>query len=178
MKFIGYAESPLGRIMLTSDGRSLTGLYLQGQKYEPAPLSDWRPDNSLPVFIATGTQLAEYFAGKRTCFEIPVAPRGTPFQQEVWSRLQAIPYGAQLSYGEIARELGNPRAARAVGAAIGRNPVSIIIPCHRVLGQNGALTGYAGGLERKRALLELESSRCREQVVNPCGHTAPAGKAW
>ncbi|NLO26960.1 MAG: methylated-DNA--[protein]-cysteine S-methyltransferase [Actinobacteria bacterium] len=152
-----YTESPLGRILVTSEGGSLTGLYLEGEKYEPRPGGDWIRDDSLPLFLAVASQLAEYFDGSRTCFELPSAPVGTPFQQEVWQCLQRIPYGARISYGDIARDLGRPQAARAVGAAVGRNPVSIIIPCHRVVGSNGALTGFAGGLERKEALLRLEA---------------------
>jgi methylated-DNA-[protein]-cysteine S-methyltransferase len=161
MTLYGYTNSPVGRLMLTSDDGSLTGLYLQGQKYEPQPGGDWTRDDSFPLFVTAGTQLAEYFAGTRTRFELPLAPVGTPFQQKVWRQLQTIPYGARLSYGAVACALGEPRATRAVGAAIGRNPVSIIIPCHRVVGSNGALTGYAGGIERKKALLELEGAGSR-----------------
>jgi methylated-DNA-[protein]-cysteine S-methyltransferase len=152
-----YTASPLGRILLTCDGSSLTGLYLAGQKYEPQPENDWTRDDPLPLFVATAAQLAEYFAGSRTRFDLPLAPTGTPFQQQVWRRLEAIPYGTLISYGTIARELGKPKATRAVGAAVGRNPISIIIPCHRVVGSNGTLTGYAGGIERKEALLRLEA---------------------
>lgn len=158
MRLYAYAESPLGRIMLTSDGFSLTGVYLEGQRYEPAPKNDWVFDESLPLFKAATAQLSEYFTGKRTHFDLPLAPAGTAFQRAVWSHLQLIPYGARLSYGSVAQALGRDGSARAVGAAIGRNPISIIIPCHRVVGKNGALTGYAGGLDRKTVLLELESS--------------------
>ena len=156
MRFYSYIASPLGRILLTSDGESLTGLYLEGQKYEPEPGAGWTRNDTLPLFTTTASQLAEYFAGARSSFELPLAPAGTPFQQRVWRRLLEIPYGARISYGDIAHEMGKPQAARAVGAAVGRNPLSIIVPCHRVVGSDGALTGYAGGLERKVALLELE----------------------
>ncbi|NLE73059.1 MAG: methylated-DNA--[protein]-cysteine S-methyltransferase [Actinobacteria bacterium] len=156
MTVYSYIDSPLGRVLLTSDGDSLTGLHLEGQKHEPQPDNDWTRDDALLLFAATATQLAEYFAGTRSSFDLPVAPMGTPFQQEVWRLLQEIPYGARISYGDIAREMGRPQAARAVGAAVGRNPVSIIVPCHRVVGSDGSLTGYAGGLERKTTLLELE----------------------
>lgn len=107
-------------------------------------------------------ELTEWFAGARRDFDLPLALRGTPFQQSVWEALRAIPYGAVQSYGELAKVLGNPEAVRAVGAANGRNPVSIIVPCHRVIGANGSLTGYAGGLERKRFLLALEKSQTPE----------------
>jgi methylated-DNA-[protein]-cysteine S-methyltransferase len=162
MSLYSYTESPVGRIMLTSDGDSLAGLYLQGQKDEPQLGPHWTRADSLPLFADAATQLAEYFAGVRTVFALPLAPAGTPFQRSVWRELEAIPYGARLSYGDIARALGKPRATRAVGAAIGQNPVSIIIPCHRVVGSNGSLTGYGGGLDRKRALLELEAGRAPE----------------
>jgi methylated-DNA-[protein]-cysteine S-methyltransferase len=158
MKLHRYVDSPLCRIVLTSDGDSLTGLYFEGQKYEPQLGSDWAEDATLPLFAMASDQLAEYFAGERSRFELPLAPVGTPFQQRVWQRLQVIPYGARLSYGAIAQSLGQPRATRAVGAAVGRNPLSVIIPCHRVVGSDDSLTGYAGGIERKKALLELEAS--------------------
>lgn len=152
-----YIDGPLGRTMLSSDGHSLTGLYLAGQKYERIPGDDWIEEPSLPLFVQASEQLAEYFAGSRTTFDLPVSPSGTPFQREVWSCLQDIPYGTRQSYGAVATAVGRPQAFRAVGAAIGRNPISIIIPCHRVLGKSGSLTGYAGGLERKQVLLELEA---------------------
>jgi methylated-DNA-[protein]-cysteine S-methyltransferase len=119
-----------------------------------APRSDWEPDRGLldePV-----RQLTEYFKGKLKTFDVPVAPVGTAFQQAVWLQLQAIPYGETISYGELARRLGNPKAVRAVGLANGSNPISIIIPCHRVVGSNGSLVGYGGGLPTKQALLALE----------------------
>ena len=106
--------------------------------------------------VQAKAQLSEYFAGTRQEFTLPLSPKGTPFQQKVWAALQTIPYGQTRSYGEIARQIGSPKAARAVGMANHHNPIAILIPCHRVVGQNGALTGYAGGLERKKALLQLE----------------------
>ncbi len=157
MTLYTYVESPLGRILLTSDGSALSGLYLAGQRYEPTPASDWTQSAHSPLLASAATQLGEYFAGSRTRFQLPLAPVGTPFQHEVWRRLQDIPYGAQVSYGAVAQAIGMPRSVRAVGAAVGRNPLSIIIPCHRVVGKDGALTGYAGGIERKQALLTLEA---------------------
>lgn len=127
----------------------MTGLRFCGQEV-PAqgPVS--------PVLAQAAAQLAEYFAGQRQSFTIPLAPRGTPFQQEVWRALCAIPYGQTRSYGQLAAALGRPSAARAVGGACRRNPIWLMIPCHRVVGASGSLTGYAGGLERKKALLALE----------------------
>ena len=130
----------------------MTGLRFCGQEV-PAqgPVS--------PVLAQAAAQLAEYFAGQRQSFTVPLAPRGTPFQQEVWRALCAIPYGQTRSYGQLAAALGRPAAARAVGGACRRNPIWLMIPCHRVVGASGSLTGYAGGLERKKALLALEQGR-------------------
>ena len=147
-------ESPVGPLTLHSDGAALTGLEFEHPKYPlaPSPLGHDR------VLDAARRQLDHYFAGKLKRFDVPVAPRGTPFQQRVWAGLLNIAYGATKSYGQLAAEIGAPNAQRAVGLANGRNPVSIIIPCHRVIGANGALTGYGGGMDRKRALLDLEQS--------------------
>ena len=158
MKRYSYADSPLGRILLTGDGSSLTGVYFVGQKYEAVPLSDWREERDSSLLSEARDQLSDYFAGKRTAFELPLAPAGTPFQQSVWRELITIPCGTTVSYGSLAKSLGAASSVRAAGAAIGRNPISIVIPCHRVLGSDGSLTGYAGGLERKRALLALEGN--------------------
>jgi methylated-DNA-[protein]-cysteine S-methyltransferase len=141
---------------------ALAGLWFDRQRHAPPGLPDAEASrsNSLrpEVLTAARRQLDEYFAGRRQHFELAVAPTGSAFQQKVWRALQAIPFGALNSYGEIAASLGFPQGARAVGTAVGRNPVSIVIPCHRVLGRHGALTGYAGGVERKMALLRLEGS--------------------
>lgn len=149
-------DSPLGSILLTSHGRSLTGLYLQGQKYYPVLQPDWLEDPNADPLADTRTQLDEYFAGDRQSFDLSLAPIGTPFQQHVWQLLPHIPYGQTQTYGELAQQLGRPGGARAVGAANGRNPLSIILPCHRVIAAGGGLTGYAGGLDRKQWLLRHE----------------------
>src|SRR5205807_5632410 len=115
----------------------------------------WRADRG--AFADVSRQLAEYFAGDRTAFNVPLAAGGTPFQRAVWEGLQDIPYGETVSYGELARRIGRPSAVRAVGLANGRNPIAVIVPCHRVIGADGTLTGYGGGIERKRLLLELET---------------------
>jgi len=153
-----HYESSLGRLLMQSDGQVLTGLHFHDEKHAPRLAADWLPDPDLPIFGRTRVQLDEYFAGTRRAFDVPIRPMGTPFQRRVWEVLQRIPYGVTTTYGAMARDLGQPTAMRAVGAANGRNPISIIVPCHRAIGADGTLTGYAGGLHRKRALLELEST--------------------
>ncbi|QWF81188.1 methylated-DNA--[protein]-cysteine S-methyltransferase [Amycolatopsis sp. CA-230715] len=147
--------SPLGELTLVADDDGLTGLYFPER----------RPDELGPRvdegFAAAIGQLREYFAGTRTEFDLVLAPRGSEFQREVWRLLTKIPHGGTTTYGELARELGDPGLAQAVGAANGRNPVSIVVPCHRVVGADGGLTGYAGGLARKRFLLDLEQPEGR-----------------
>jgi methylated-DNA-[protein]-cysteine S-methyltransferase len=155
-------DSPLGELLLLGDGRALHGLYMQDAP-KPKPVApEW--ERSSAPFAAVIAQLGEYFAGERTTFELPLAMRGTEFERRVWGGLGEIPYGTTLSYGELARRLGFPTGARAVGLANGRNPISVIVPCHRVIGADGTLTGYGGGLERKRILLELESRQARLAV--------------
>ena len=153
-----YVESPLDALLLTSDGTSLTGLYLNEHRYGPPIGADWvRADDALP-FADARAQLADYFAGRRATFDLPLSPAtGTDFQRLVWEQLRKIPFGETISYGELARRVGNPAASRAVGLANGRNPLSIIVPCHRVVGANGKLTGYAGGVEKKERLLAHEA---------------------
>lgn len=162
---LNYAttDSPVGTILLTSDGASLTGLYLDDfekilARVGTAAHTDPREEPGLEILAATRQQLGEYFTGTRTEFDLPLAPYGTDFQRTVWEALRRIDYGTTCNYGELAEEINRPTAARAVGAANGRNPISIIVPCHRVIGANGSLTGYAWGEERKRALLDLEAS--------------------
>ena len=149
-------DSPLGRIILAAAGGKLVGLWFAGQRHQPDP-STWPMAVDHPVMQQAMAQLIEYFAGRRTVFELPLdLGTGTGFQQAVWRSLVQIPYGATRSYGALSSAIGKPAAVRAVGGAVGRNPLSIIVPCHRVLGASGALTGYAGGLTRKSALLQLE----------------------
>ena len=150
--------SPLGTMTLAASAQGLCGVWFDGQQHQPDP-QQWEINTAHPVLQAACSQLPAYFAAQAARFSLPLdLSLGTPFQQSVWERLRAIPYGVTQSYGEIARYLGQPAASRAVGAAVGRNPLSIIVPCHRVVGSNGALTGYAGGLERKIALLQLEKA--------------------
>ena len=142
-------DSPIGELLLAGDGAALQLLHMDG-----TPAAAWERDDD--AFAEVRAQLAEYFAGDRRDFDVDLALAGTPFQQEVWEALRAIPYGETISYGELAHRVERPWASRAVGAANGRNPVAIIVPCHRVIGADGTLTGYGGGLERKRTLLDLE----------------------
>jgi methylated-DNA-[protein]-cysteine S-methyltransferase len=141
-------DTPLGKLALTGTDNALTGLTLRPDREDSAPN---------PFLEHAAEEIREYFAGSRRTFDLPLAPEGTEFQKKVWDALCAIPYGETRSYGRIAADVGNPRAARAVGMACNRNPIGIIIPCHRVVGANGALTGYFGGLPLKAALLRLES---------------------
>jgi len=149
-------RSCLGEILLTSDGARLTGLYFEGQKDEPSVRPDWRLDEHAAPLQQARLQLQEYASGKREEFDLPLALRGTDFQRRVWQALLGVPFGRTISYAELARRVGAPTAARAVGAAVGRNPVGVVVPCHRIVGADGSLTGYAGGLDRKRALLAHE----------------------
>jgi methylated-DNA-[protein]-cysteine S-methyltransferase len=146
--------SPVGDLVLTGDGTSITGCYFTGTDHAATPWEGLEPDDD--AFADATAQLDEYFAGERTTFDLPLAPSGTPFQLRVWEQLRTIPYGETRSYADVARGIGSTTGFRAVGLANGRNPISIIVPCHRVIGANGSLTGYGGGLERKRFLLDLE----------------------
>lgn len=149
-----YCTSPIGPLLLAGDEKGLACIGFPEGKGHIEPDSDW--DRDAAPFQTARQQLAEYFAGRRTRFDLPLHPRGTKFQLEVLNALQSIPYGETRSYADIARRIGRPKAARAVGAANGRNPLPIVIPCHRVIGANGNLTGFGGGIRVKRYLLELE----------------------
>ena len=150
-------ESPLGWLRLVSAEGGLVGLYMEEHAHAPElSASDGRAD---PVLREARAQLAAWFAGARTAFDLPLRPRGTPFQLAVWQALREIPFGETSTYAAVAARLGRPRAVRAVGAAVGRNPLSVLVPCHRVVGADGSLTGFAGGLARKRWLLGHERAR-------------------
>jgi methylated-DNA-[protein]-cysteine S-methyltransferase len=153
-----YCESPLERLMLTSDGTSLTGLYMVEHKHGPQKDPGWVRNDAIAPFDEAKCQLMAYFGGTLKGFEVPTSLAGTEFQRKVWGELCRIPFGETISYGELARRLGNPNASRAVGLANGRNPISIIVPCHRVVGAGGNLTGYGGGLGRKGKLLAWEKA--------------------
>jgi len=155
MNVFCHLQSPIGRLMLTSDGAALTGLYMEPSR-KMQSTDGWSEDAAAPPLAAALRQLTEYFAGTRREFDLPLRMRGTEFQKRVWQELTEIPYGETWSYGELAKRINNPSASRAVGLANGRNPISILVPCHRVIGADGSLTGYGGGLERKRWLLAHE----------------------
>jgi methylated-DNA-[protein]-cysteine S-methyltransferase len=148
------AESPVGELTLVAEDGRLTGLYFPHHWYRPDPATFGDLDEA--GFGEAKRQLAGYFAGRRDRFDLPLDLRGDAFQRRVWERIGRIPYGETVSYGELARELGDGATAKDVGAAVGRNPLCVIVPCHRVVGKDGSLTGYAGGLTRKRFLLRLE----------------------
>lgn len=159
MDFVWHRiESPLGELQLVGDGRALTQLEMSPRSAPAGAGHD--PD----AFADASAQLAAYFAGELTEFDVPLAPRGSDFQLAVWEALTRIPYGETASYGEIAADVGRPDAVRAVGATNGRNPIAVIIPCHRVIGADGSLVGYGGGLERKRLLLELEAEHAAPRL--------------
>lgn len=157
MEYYDYYESPLGQILFTATPKALTGVHFVGEKYYPSIEPQWQQRPRARMIAVARKQLTEYFAGKRTAFDVPLDPAGTPFQRDVWQALLRIPFGTTTHYGAVAQRIGKPSAVRAVGAANGRNPISIIIPCHRVIGADNDLTGYAGGLQRKEALLRLEA---------------------
>lgn len=157
MRYYDTFESPFGGMLLTASDDGLSGVYFDRQKHHPKRAGDWKhaPENAR--LKRAKRQLAEYFSGARKRFDLTLDPRGTDFQRAVWKAISGVPYGETISYGELARRAGFPEGARAAGAATGRNPIGIVVPCHRIVGSDGSLTGYAGGLERKRALLALES---------------------
>jgi methylated-DNA-[protein]-cysteine S-methyltransferase len=155
-----FLSTPLGTMLLASDGEALTGAWFEGQRYEPARGHSWERRRNVPILVRAAAEITEYFAGARTAFTVPLAPAGTAFQRDVWNAIAAIPYGETAAYRDLASRIGRPSCVRAAGAATGRNPLSIIVPCHRVVGADGALTGYAGGLDRKRTLLALERNAC------------------
>ena len=154
-----FHATPIGRLLLVGEqddarGVRLSGIYMEQHRHGPAVDPSWAEDSL--AFGDVARQLDEYFAGMRATFDLPLAPAGTPFQRRVWAELASIPPGKTVTYGELARRVGHPGAARAVGAAVARNPISIVVPCHRVVGSDGTLTGYAGGVARKAFLLALE----------------------
>lgn len=156
-------QSPIDEILIAAEGDAIVSLQMATHRQTDRVIDPtWtRDDADAPLRRAAG-QLAEYFAGERTTFDLPLAPVGTEFQRRVWDQLCAIPHGTTITYGELARRVGDVNASRAVGLANGRNPIAIVIPCHRVIGANGALTGFGGGVKRKRFLLEHEGSLARD----------------
>jgi methylated-DNA-[protein]-cysteine S-methyltransferase len=158
----GYAATPLGRVLVLTAGVDLVGLHFDGHARTPA--ASGRPADPVGTLRAVTDELHEYFQGRRTHFELPLRLEGTSFQMAVWRALLDIPFGRTSTYAEVAELIGHPRAARAVGAANGQNPISIIVPCHRLVGGDGGLTGYGWGLDRKQRLLELEGALPKPQA--------------
>jgi len=157
MRYYDLYDSPHGQMLLVARDEGLCGVYFDGQKYLPPVDAEWRRDGRHAPLAQAKRELAEYFGGERRRFETALAPEGTSFQKSVWKAISTVGFGETLTYGELARRAGCIGHARAAGAATGRNPIGIIVPCHRIVGANGSLTGYAGGIDRKRALLALES---------------------
>ena len=160
MVYYDLYQSPHGQMLLVAGDEALSGVYFEGQKYHPGIAPEWQRDARHAPLAQAKRELAEYFGRERRQFDVALAPEGTAYQRAVWTAISTVAYGDTISYGELARRAGDARNARAAGAATGRNPLTIIVPCHRIVGASGSLTGYAGGLDRKRALLALE---CRIQ---------------
>jgi methylated-DNA-[protein]-cysteine S-methyltransferase len=167
MTYYTVVDSPIDPITLLTDGTHLTGLYMAGADGVPELNPEWVEGSDVPVLQQAREQLTAYFDGDLECFDLPLAAAGTDFQLRVWAALRDIPYGETISYGTLASRIGNSNASRAVGLANGKNPISIIVPCHRVIGSSGKLVGFGGGLNRKSWLLnhELKHARCKEQVT-------------
>ena len=172
MRYYDSFESPHGGMLLVASDAGLAGVYFDRQKHHPKRATDWHENPRHKVLRQARRELQEYFAGKRKRFEVPLDPEGTPFQRAVWKAISTVGFGKTISYGELARRAGHPGSARAAGAATGRNPLGIIVPCHRIMGSDGSLTGYAGGLDRKRALLELEGAT--RDLLSPAGNAKSA----
>lgn len=154
--------SPVGKLKLVASDKGMVAILWENDKPSRVRLGELHEDRTHPILTDAESQLGEYFTGRRTTFSVPLDMRGTSFQKSVWKALLEIPFGETRSYGQLARQLGNPQAMRAVGAANGRNPLSIVVPCHRVIGSSGKLTGFAGGLETKARLLSLEEHGGRQ----------------
>jgi methylated-DNA-[protein]-cysteine S-methyltransferase len=156
MNIYRHVDSPIGPLLLTSDGESLTGLYMGAPSKRPDMGSEWAETPDGGPLVQTARQLDEYFSGKRKVFDLPLKMAGTEFQKRVWRQLTKIPFGETWSYGQLAKRLDNPNGSRAVGLANGRNPIAVIVPCHRVIGADGSMTGFGGGIPRKQWLLAHE----------------------
>jgi methylated-DNA-[protein]-cysteine S-methyltransferase len=156
MHYFDFHESPLGRMLIVATEQGLSGLYFVDQKYYREVGRDWLRGDHHKFVRETACELTQYFSGARKEFDIPLAAEGTPFQTSIWRAISSVKYGESITYSELARRAEHPGAVRAAGTATGRNPIAIIVPCHRIIGSDGSLTGYAGGLDRKHALRELE----------------------
>jgi|SRR5690606_18710305 len=152
-------SSPIGDLIISSDDEGMTGLHIEGDRYFRSVPDDWRRESNNVLLNQAIGQLDEYFQGRRQVFELPLNPGGTYFQNMVWKALEEIPYGSTLNYTQLAEAINLPHAVRAVASAVGRNPICILVPCHRVVGKNGALSGYVAGLDKKEWLLNLENNK-------------------
>ncbi|HEY3915726.1 MAG TPA: methylated-DNA--[protein]-cysteine S-methyltransferase [Verrucomicrobiae bacterium] len=157
--YIHLKTETLGELLLVATPTHLVGVYFANQHNGPKLSADWKMDPAHPILKQAGRELNEYLAGKRTDFSIPLSNAGTEFQREIWKQIARIPFGKTISYTELAQRVGAPKATRAAGTATGRNPLGIIVPCHRVVGKDGGLGGYAGGLDRKKSLLNIETRK-------------------
>jgi len=169
--------SPLGEMLLAASDAGLAGAWFAGQRHFDGPHASWLRDDAHPVLREASRQLQSYFDARLRAFGLPLAPIGTAFQRAVWHAIAAVPYGTTTTYAALAQAAGASGAARAAGAATGRNPLSIIVPCHRIVGTHGALTGYAGGLDRKRALLALEASAFELRASEAAPRASPRREA-
>jgi methylated-DNA-[protein]-cysteine S-methyltransferase len=158
MKSYTYLKTRLGDLLLVATSTHLVGVYFPNHKHGPKLPEDWKSDSKHPILRPAGEEIQEYLKGKRTTFSVPISFEGTGFQHKIWRQIALIPFGATISYSELAHRAKAPKAVRAAGAATGRNPLSIIVPCHRVVGKNGSMTGFAGGLDRKKSLLAIEAN--------------------
>ena len=158
MRYYGTYDSPYGQMLLVASNDGICGVFFKGQKYFPQQDANWQRAPAQAILKQAKRELAEYFAGERRRFEVALDPDGTAFQRSVWNAISRVGFGETITYAMLAANAGHRGSARAAGAATGRNPIGIIVPCHRIMGSNGSLTGYAGGLERKRALLALEGA--------------------
>jgi methylated-DNA-[protein]-cysteine S-methyltransferase len=160
MKSYAYLKTPLlGDLLLVATATHLVGIYFPNHKHGPQLPGDWKLNPKHPVLRQASKEIREFLSGTRTAFSVPLSFEGTEFQREIWRQIAAIPFGQTISYSELARRANAPKAVRAAGAATGRNPLSIIVPCHRIVGKNGDMTGFAGGLDRKKSLLKIEAGR-------------------
>jgi methylated-DNA-[protein]-cysteine S-methyltransferase len=160
MKSYTYLKTQmLGELLLVATSTHLVGIYFPNHKHGPKLPDDWELNPKHPILRQAGAEIQEYLNGKRTSFAVPISFEGTGFQHEIWKQIALIPFGETITYSELAQRAKAPQAVRAAGAATGRNPLSIIVPCHRIVGKNGSMTGFAGGLDRKRSLLKIEANR-------------------
>jgi methylated-DNA-[protein]-cysteine S-methyltransferase len=155
----------LGDLLLVANDTHLTGIYFSDRKHAPKPADDWKLNPKHPVLQQASEEIQEYLNGKRTKFSVPLHLGGTDFQRAIWQQIARIPFGESITYSELARRAGSPNAIRAAGAATGKNPLSIIVPCHRISGKDGKLHGFAGGLDRKKSLLEIETDQMKFKLT-------------